>query len=99
MSKPPPSQMLSDVEKQDLVSKQLGRKPFWSKRYTLKEEGGLIYEAEFRAYHLGANKEAQDIRLEKRALVNNRPQEMQVIHLKEADLKGILMMFGESLNG
>lgn len=92
-------QMLSDVEKQDLASKQLGRNPFWSRRYKLKEEGGVIYEAEMRAYHLGKNEQSQEIRLEKRALVNNRPMEMQHIHLKEADLKGILMMFGESQDG
>lgn len=87
---------LNQIEKNDLLLEQIGRKPFWEKTYRLgKERVGTVYEVQLRAFKLMGNPEGQEIRLEKRGLLGGRPIETKGIHLTKADLRGILAMFEE----
>lgn len=93
-------QALSSIEKEDLAAKSLGREPFWVRRYKLgRDHRGGECEAEIRAYKLMANKEGHEIRLEHRGIRNGKPVAAEIVHLNEADLKGILAMFGELKDG
>lgn len=88
------------VQIQDAEALRQGREPFWTKRFRLGvDHKGNECEAELRAYKLLANKEGQDIRLEKGGLSNGKVVQVQLIHLKASDLKAILMLHGELTDG
>jgi len=91
---------LSQIEKEDLAAKSLGREPFWVRRYKLgTDHRGGECEAELRAYKLMSNSEGQELRIEKRGLRNGKPVAAQVVHLKESDIKGIIAMYEELKDG
>ena len=91
---------LNSIEKEDLAAKSLGREPFWVRRYKLgKDYRGGECEAEIRANRLMPNQEGQEIRLEHRLIRNGKPLATQILHFREADLKGILAMYEELKDG
>ena len=70
--------------------------PFLVRRYQIdNDQKGRKCHAEIRYIRLPNNKERQQIRIEHCVFVEGFkiPQDMQIIHMQEADLKKILAMY------
>lgn len=84
------------IHEPEIVPTKFNYGPFLVRRYQIdNDQKGRKCHAEIRYVRLPNNKERQQIRIEHCVFVEGFkiPQDTQIIHMQEADLKKILVMY------